>query len=154
MNNPEKSTDFDINKLNYNEDREVNKNKLELTINNTSDFEKIKEKYKQTGKEEYLKAIIHFADLFQEEEKLNIAHNLKTAEFPIDSGEIPPELNNGMVRSIDHKMREIINILISKGDLAQAKNLIEKTIRKESYLGRRKKLEGILKQQGLNYNEI
>lgn len=42
MNNPEKSTDFDINKLNYNEDREVNKNKLELTINNTSDFEKLK----------------------------------------------------------------------------------------------------------------
>ncbi len=154
MNNPEKNNDFNINKLNYNENREINKTKLEITINNTSDFEEIKDKYIQTGKEEYLKALIHFTDLFQEEEKLNIIHNIKNSEFPIDNAKIPPELNNGMIRSIDHKMREVINILINKGDLSQAKNLIEKTIRKESYLGRRKKLEKILKQQGLNYDEI
>lgn len=92
--------------------------------------------------------------MFQEEEKIKISNQVKDVKFPIKSTEIPPDLNQGLVRSLDHKMRELINILIESSRYSEAKTLIEKTVRQESYDGRKKKLEKILAEQGLDYNNI
>ena len=149
--------DFKIENLNYNENQESESEKIEIVINDSSDFENIKTKYEEAkglDKEKYLKALIHFADLFQEEAKLNIKEKIESASFPLEDKLIPKDLNKSIVPSMDHKMRFLINFLIEEQRFDQAKDLIEKTIRLSSYEGRKKKLSDILASQGLDYNDL
>lgn len=132
-------------------------NKVEMEISNSADFGRILSVYDQGGEyqpESCIKAMNIFINRLRQECRDSIREKIGNPSYPLADESIPSELNQGIVRSEDHKSREVINRFINEKRYGEAKDLIINTIRNSSYEGRLSKLENKVLAAGLNIEEI